>query len=388
MKKLIPLIVLMGGLGCNDEELLPQDYACQMPVENAGALPIDEILGVMDQYVDVGFPGISLSVSRNNEKWSSAAGLGDLYNEVPLQGCEPMLIASISKVFVATLIFQLQEEEQISIEDRLSDHLQGEFMDKIENAKKVTIQQLLNHTSGLYDYLDPLKFELLSINEPFKKGTPKEKLKLAYGKKPTNKPGEKYAYSNTNYVLLGLLIENKLSKPLEEVLRDRIFQPLNLTSAYMGTSKKPIPDGTPKGYLSIHANNDLQESTFWYHYDLATGDGGIAMNMSDLNTFMVSLNQGMLIDPTSLNEMKESFELPEGWKGFFHEFNSQGFEIYDTPYGLAFGHTGGIVGFTSVSWYFPNDSLALSYSINGISPRINNRLEDFASDLMDVLFVP
>lgn len=391
MKKSLYLLSILQMLVCCQtlEELSPSNYTCVISfADSTLSHPKSaELEMIVDRYVSRGIPGINLAIKTpDGHGWLYAAGKSDIGNKVDMRPCHRMFIASVTKVFTATLVFKLHEDGLIDIDDLLADHLSGEYMNEIKNAKRVTIRQMLNHTSGLYDYLDPIKYELLSINEPFLSMTIAEKLALAYGKNPTHNPGETYAYSNTNYTLLGLLVEKKRGAFLGDLLQEQIFDPLGLESGFYGSVLQPIPAGMTKGYFDFHGNDKLVESEFYYNNDLATGDGGVAITMRDLAHFLESLHKGSLLNDTSMAEMKESFELPEDWKSFYHERNGQGFEIYETPYGTGYGHLGSIRGFLTVAWYFPKQDATLIYSINGSSSWISKLREELADELLNKIF--
>ncbi|MFY0685986.1 MAG: beta-lactamase family protein [Cyclobacteriaceae bacterium] len=390
MKQLFILLSAALIVSCSDLKVLePNDYACYaLQTDSSSLHPMDQLFQqLITEKISKGLPGINVSLrTPDGHVWNGAGGRADLANDVMLNPCHQMMIASISKVFTATCIFKLQEDGLLKLNDKLSDHLDGPYMDKIRNAEVVTIRQLLNHTSGLYDYLDPLKYELISINEPFKSDSPADKLKLAYGKKPVNEPGETYYYSNTNYVLLGLLVEHLTGKSLSAYEKQVIFDPMQLSSAFAGTTDQPLPPGIPKGYLSINANDALMESEFYYHYDLATGDGNIGITMSELGLFMHALHEGRIIGTESLAAMKETAVLPEDWQDEYHKQNGQGLEIFETPYGTAYGHTGAIVGFLSTAWYFPESGTWVMFSTNGVSPLVFEQREAFTREILELVF--
>lgn len=389
MKKLLLILFVATVSSCmNLEELNSDFYSCYALPDNAQAHPrADEFQSFVEDKVREGLPGLNMMVrTTDGQSWFGAAGKADLHNDIPLLPCHRMLVASVSKVATASAVFKLVDAGQINIDDRLSDYLSGEYMDNIENAKIVTIEQLLDHTSGLFDYLDPTKWELTSINEPYKSASPAEKLKFAYGKSPDHEPGETYAYSNTNFVLLGLLVEEVSGQTLAAYLTENIFIPLGLNSIFVGDEETHLPGGTPKGYLDIHGNETLIQSEFWYHFDLATGDGGVITTMYDLGIFIEQLLAGNVVSPESLAIMKDGFELPEDWKGFYHERNGHGFEIYETPYGTAFGHTGAVFGFLTIAWHFPDSGVTIIHSINGVSDNILDIREQLTDELMALIF--
>ncbi|HAA14808.1 MAG TPA: hypothetical protein DCE41_25210 [Cytophagales bacterium] len=373
------------------EEWEPLLYPCAGVVQDSLNWDgrVVEFQSALDWATSQGMPGVVAYLrTPDGVAWSGASGYASLEESIPMRTCYRMLIASVSKVFVASAVFQLVEAGAVSLDDPLGDYLQGQYMDRIRNAKVVTIRQLLNHTSGLYDYLWPTKFELWSIQEPFHSAEVEEKLKLAYGKRPTHEPGTTYSYSNTNYVLLGLLIEELSGQPLDVYLQQAVFNPLGLTSAYMGTVAQPIPPGTPEGYLALQGSENLQPSAFYYHNDLATGDGGVAIRMDELGHFLEEIISGDFLSESSRAAMQEAFELPEDWQGKYHMRNSQGLEIFDTPYGTAYGHTGAIVGFLTTAWYFPESGACLVVSLNGVSPRIEEAREELIDTLLDLVVGP
>ncbi|MEO9474455.1 MAG: serine hydrolase domain-containing protein [Cyclobacteriaceae bacterium] len=384
--------ILLAGVilfSCNNVTESPEYYSCQsFRADSSASHPkAMEFQSLIDQKIKMGIPGMSIYIkTEDGHTWSGSSGLADLENRIAMETCHPMLVASVSKVFTATNVMKLQQEGILALDDLLAEHLEGEFMDEIKNAKKVTVRQLLDHTSGLFDYLDPLAYDLNSANKPYSHDSPQKKLKFAYGKSPNNAPGEKYYYSNTNFVLLALMVEQKTGKSLPQNRKEVIFNPLGLTSAFAGTTQNPIPTGTPQGYFSLHGNNVLQNSEYWYHNDLATGDGDIAINMTELGYFLQMLFTGQLLDQTTVDLMVDSDELPEDWKGFYHDSNGLGVEVYETPYGTAYGHTGAILGFLTLGWYFPESGATLTFAVNALSPKILEVREKFADEIMEVMF--
>ncbi|MEM8527193.1 MAG: serine hydrolase domain-containing protein [Bacteroidota bacterium] len=233
-------------------------------------------------------PGTQIAIrTKDGKLWTGAAGYADLASRVPLENCNKLMVGSISKVFTGVLIMQLQEEGILSIEDKMSDWLEGELIDEIANAEQATIQNLLTHTSGIPDYLAVEQF-VDAANTPNFKETQREKLEYIYGKKAEFELGERYSYSNSNYVLLGLIIEEARQMPLWDAVDQYIIDPLDLKVAEMGTHDQPIPMGTARPYLATHSDKyfDIMQNAV---SDAATGDGGIASNAQDLITFIEGL---------------------------------------------------------------------------------------------------
>ncbi len=157
---------------------------------------------------------------------------------------QPNHLASVGKLFTAAVIGMLQDRKKLLFDDRINKHLDEELMKNLHVLKgkdysnEITVAHLLNQTSGLDDVFFPL-FEK-KINEPGMKITTREA--ILWGKQnltPRSKPGEKHLYTDTNYFLLGLIIENITGKPFQKVLHEMIFKPLGMKHAYTNDFTKP-----------------------------------------------------------------------------------------------------------------------------------------------------
>jgi D-alanyl-D-alanine carboxypeptidase len=210
--------------------------------------------------------------------------------------------------------------------------------------------------------------ELKRINNENNNWTKEDILKFIYGKKPTNKVGETYFYSNTNFLLLSLILESAAGKPFKEIYQDEIFNPLQLSSAYYDENQ-PIPDNCVKGYIDMHDNQKFIESGFLYGDELGIGgDGGIAINAYDMAMFLEKLWKGNVISPKSLSTMTNWFNLPDEWqwKKYGQFENGFGIEKFNSQYGYAIGHSGYIDGFNSKAFYFPNQDMTFILFVNSV----------------------
>lgn len=293
--------------------------------------------------------------------------MADIPNEVAMQPCHRLMVGSISKVFTAVMIFQLQDQGLLSIDDPLSQWIAPEIIREIDQADQVSLRQMLNHTSGLYDY-NNTDFTFDATNQPFMKLSQEEKLEYTYGKSATHAPGTAYEYSNTNFVLLGMVVEKATGLTQAQALQQMIFDPLGLSSAAYGTVDEPLPTGVVRPYLAIKADQyiDIRHVEV---SDANTGDGGIAINMQDLRVFIESLFDGQLLSPAAFSQMTQTlYEKPreeadfEDWLG---EYTGLGIDLFKTPYGDAYGHTGGIFGFNAYLFYFPDRKTTLAVAFNG-----------------------
>ena len=179
---------------------------------------------------------------------------------------------------------KLQEEGKLNINDKISSYLKGDNITKIRNAESATIRQLMQHSSGINNYIQSLQFQTASLNNLIKKWNADELLKYSYNKAPYFSPDEDVQYSNSGYILLGLLIEDIEGKPLYQVFDEKIINPLGLTNTQFA-GKNPIPDGIVRGYIDLYSNLNVVESTYYSGWDYYTADGGLISNVYDINVF-------------------------------------------------------------------------------------------------------
>lgn len=392
MKKTIYLLFPLLLMACNVAEEDPRNisvYDCELsyadtneahPSANQFQILLDDISKITI--------GVQLAIrTEDGNIWTGAAGMADIPNEVQMESCTKTMIGSVTKIVTATMILQLQEEGILSIDDQLKDWLDGDLINKIENASEVTLKHLLNHTSGIYDYLVEHIF-IDAINELQWKLTPEEKLEYTFGKKADHPPGQQYTYSNSNYVLLGLVIEKARNMSYDNAVKKYIAEPLGLQTFAAGTPSIPIPTGTARPYIAIRENKytDMMDLAV---YDAATGDGAIVSNMQDVLLFMEGLFDGTLVAETTSELMRTervdarqpSFLGSNTWYGL-------GLEISETDYGLAYGHGGSTTAYKCFNYHFVDENITVVIAYNGDSelPEENDRQREIIIDLLQLAF--
>lgn len=319
---------------------------------------------LLNELTQNGVVGVSMSVYHpQSGMWTGASGKADLLNDIDLKPCNITRFGSVIKVITATTILKLQEEGKLNIDNKISEYLEGENIDKIENADKATIRQLLQHSSGIYNYIQNLEFQTASLNDLIKEWTADDLLRYAYHKKAYFSPGEEVRYSNTNYILLGLLIEKIEGKPLYQVFEEKVFSPLNL-SATQFAGKNTVPEGIIRGYIDIYSNLDVIESTYYSGWDYYTADGGLISTPYDLNVFFRALLSGQILNANSLSQMLTWKAPKETATDFFPIEYGLGIFKIETPFGVAYMHSGDAIGYYANIMYFPQDSTTLVYAVN------------------------
>lgn len=355
-------------LSCEKNDIQPMDaYACNNSFNDSSALHPKASLyqRILDENQRDGLVGAVLLVKDQNGLWIGATGQSDITSNIDMKPCNTFLIASISKVFTAAAVYSYVDRGVLSLEDPISKWLPEEAVEKVDNADKAQIKHLLSHTSGIVDYYTD-QFELDRVNVVNNHFTMEKVLEYVYGKKANFPVGETYGYCNTNYLLLAMILEKASHKSFETVYEEEVFSPLGLSSAYYSVNN-PIPDGCVKGYSDLYASGQLAEAKNLYQDELGIGgDGGIAINAYDLAMFLEKLMKGQLISQASLTEMTNWFDLPEDWhwETYGQTENGYGLEKFNTDYGYAVGHTGGIDGFNTYGFYFPENDATYILLVN------------------------
>lgn len=368
MKKVTYLLsIVITMCACKkSEELEPSFYDCELGFENRSDInPLDhEYQLLLNDMTANGVVGTSMSVyTSDNDIWVGTSGKADLFNDIDLQQCHMTRVGSTVKMVTATTVLLLSEEKKLNLDDRIADYLAGDVIDNIENADKATIRQLLQHSSGIYNYIHNLKFQTASLNDLIREWKAEDLLQYAYAKKAYFEPGKDVQYSNTGYILLGLLIEKLENKPLHEVFDNRIFTPLGMHSSSFA-SKNPVPDGIARGYVDLYSKLQVIESTYFSGWDYYTADGGLISTPYDLNVFFRSLMNGNLVNSESLQDML-SWKVPSNQSSdFFPIAYGLGIFRIETPSGIAYMHSGDAIGYYANMLYFPDDSTTVTYAVN------------------------
>jgi D-alanyl-D-alanine carboxypeptidase len=363
---LLGLVILIAS--CNeDETFAPNFYTCNLPFADSSQANQSntKYLDLLNGITGSGVPGILMSVhSKDDGLWLGASGKADLKIDIGLQSCNMTRVGSTVKTFTAVTIFLLAEEGKLDLDDLASVYLTDADLEDLENADRATIRQLLQHSSGIYNYIQSLKFQTASINDLIKEWEPEELLSYARGRNAYFEPGTDVLYSNTNYILLGMIITAIEEKPFYEVFEDKIFTLLNLSSTRFAATD-PVPDGIIRGYVDFYSNLNVINATYYSGWDYYTADGGLISNANDLNIFMNALFNGEIISKTSLDEMLTWQKPKDADPEFFPLWYGLGIFKMETPWGNAFFHSGDAIGYYACMAYFPERSTTICWAVNG-----------------------
>ena len=303
---------------------------------------IDKV--VTDTLTRTGVPSASIAVVKDGKiAYVKAYGDARLEPKTPATSQMRYSIGSISKQFTAAAILLLQEQGKLSLDDKVA-----KFVPDLTRGNEVTIRQLLSHTSGYQDYW-PQDYVMPGMLKP----TDAQQIMNTWARKPLDfEPGTKWQYSNTNYVIAGVIVEKVAHMPLLQLLQQRVFAPLGIKSTF-DTDAGPLTENDPRGYLRF-ALGPLRpapkEGKGWM---FAAGE--LAMTAEDLAKWDVSVINQSILKPASYREMETDVLLKNGLDthyGLGVDVNSQGGH-------RAISHGGEVSGFTATNTVFPDDRAAV-----------------------------
>ena len=308
-----------------------------------GAAPSDPVRQQLGQLVgDDGFPGALAAVEgRDGRTRDLTAGVGDLRTgaRVPVDG--QVRIGSNTKTFVAVAVLQLVADKKVGLDTPVETYLPGLVRGQGIDGRHITVRQLLQHTSGLPNYTD-----FLDIDDSFALQhtyfEPRALLDLALAHPAVFAPGAKWSYSNTNYVVAGLLIQKVTGRPLAEVLTERVIRRAGLRHTYFpAVGEQGIRERHPQGYHPDAAGKPRDVTTLDPSWGWAAGQ--LVATPRDLNKFFGALLAGRLLPAAQLAQMRTTVPAPEMWPGARYGLGLMSYPL--SCGGLAWGHGGDIPGY-------------------------------------------
>jgi len=332
---------------------------------SASSAEKEQVLSAAQNLVDGGYPAALTAVrDKDGNTIGAAAGTGNLETgeAPPLDG--EVRIGSNTKTFVAVVILQLVQEGKITLDEPIETYLPGLLHGEGIDAAKITVRQLLQHTSGLPEYTDtvPGETDIFQIRDNYY--STRDLLDVALSKPAAFEPGSQFRYTNTNYIVLTLLAEKVTHRPLAEQITQRIIEPLGLTHTYYpNPGEEDIRNTHPHGYHRNTPTENWQDIT---HMDpsWAGGAGAMISTPSELTTFIQATFDGTLLSPDSITEMQKTVDTDHPELGM----NGYGLGIFSLPLscgGEAWGHTGGLFGYTSQSMIGP-DGTAVAIAVTAM----------------------
>ena len=304
-------------------------------------------------------PGATAAfVLPDGRQASFAAGVRDVETKVPMQPSDPMLAGSVGKTFVSVVTLQLVGEGKLDLDGKISRWLGGEaWFSKLPNSRDITLRMLLNHSSGVPDHVDEKGFFKTAMREAGRDVRYDELLTFILGKPPLFPAGTGYSYSDTNYILIGLIVEKVTGNSLYNEISTRLLRPQGLGRTYPSNKNEaPIVTGYNENKPVI------KHGKFMVNPQWEWAGGGFGSTVGDLSLWASKLYGGRVLSKALFEQMISSTSTGDG-KNY-----GLGVEILKTKLGTSYGHDGEFPGYLSDVRYYVDHRIAVAVQTNSDEP--------------------
>ncbi|GAA0670577.1 hypothetical protein GCM10010193_23370 [Kitasatospora atroaurantiaca] len=322
------------------------------PASAAAPTPAAILQAGAQQGITDGYPGVIGLVRQGDTAQYVHAGVGDLSTKVPADPKAKFRIGSNTKAFTAAVLLQLEGEQRLSLDDTVARWLPGAVNANGYDGTKITVRQLLNHTSGLPEYADSTQVSvpyLLNTN-PRQTWAPQTLVDIALSRHaPDAVPGQKFSYANTNYVLAGMVIKAVTGADAATEIQQRIIEPLGLHDTSFPTADPALYGTYLRGYL--HPVTFFTQDVTASNVQVYGSAGAMVSTLDDLATFSRALLTGQLLAPAQMAELKTTVPANSSGTAAY----GLGVQHLQLPCGQwGWGHTGAVLGYLS-NWLTSED---------------------------------
>jgi D-alanyl-D-alanine carboxypeptidase len=313
-----------------------QAAAPPAPAPVAGPVTATRATGLgaaLNAITAAGAPGAVGLLRRDGHTWQAAAGTAQAGTGIPMLTSDHFRIGSVTKTFTAVVVLQLEAGHRLRLDDTVARWLPG----ALPYGSQVTIRELLNHTSGVPDYLGTI--ESLYAAHPgswLRHWSPAQLVALISSRPPLSHPGTQWHYSSTNYVLLGMIIQRATGHTPGEEIQRRIIRPLHLDGTSFPADATTLPAPAAHGY--VPGPGGVPADVTGWNPTAAGAAGAMISTAADLSRFYRALLGGHLLPPPQLAQMLAPFPVRNSGYGL-------GLDEWHTPCGTVIGHNGAIYGY-------------------------------------------
>ncbi len=321
-----------------------------------------------------GPPGAIALVQVNNNEYVFHAGYADVSKKTEMSENAPFRIGSVSKVYSGTAVTQLVQEKKIHWTDTI-----GHLLPSLPQAwHSATISQVLQHTSGIPDYIKSPTFLSQFSSHPTMERTPQQLVDYVAHEPLKFTPGSKYEYSDTDNIVAGMIVEHVSGKSYNEKL-NHITEPLGLNKTTL-PSDPALPADAIRGYTDVGTDKPKDISEIM-NPGLAWASGGMLSTAHELNVYVRALLEGKVGDAASLTDPVNFVEGAGGPPGPGKNFSGRAIYRYETDCGVVYGHTGNLPGYTT---FIASDEAGGKSVVVGVNTQINEQTTDLYQRLLAV----
>ena len=333
------------------------------------------------------FPGGTAGfVLADGTSFGIAVGLSDRTSKTPMKASDRLLLGSVGKTYVSAVALQMMAEKKFALTDTLDKFFGREpWFSRIANASKITVRHLMTHTSGIVRYeFNPKFTEDLTAN-PDKVWTGVDRLSYLFDAKPPFAPGEGWEYSDTNYIVLGMIIEQVAKNSYYDELRKRILVPFGLKDTVPADSRQ-VP-GLVQGYAGSQnpfggSDEMIKDGRFAVNPQFEWTGGGLAVTALDLARWGKILYEGKAFDASMMTPFLDGVPAKLGPEAKY----GLGVIIRPSPLGITYGHSGFMPGYQTELVYFPELKTSIAVQVNSSAPRSTGKsLRAFVMDFATIL---
>lgn len=328
----------------------------------------DDVQAVIDDFVADGAPGAMVYAQDRRGRWSVTSGTAELGTDRPIRPRDRVRVASNTKMFTAAVVLQLVEEGELELDAPVEEYVPGLVRGNGYDGTTITVRQLLQHTSGMADYVADVLADPDANTRPWR---PEELVALGLSHPPRFAPGAGWAYSNTGYIVLGMIVEAVTGNDLGTEITGRLIRPLGLGSTtYPEAGDKRIRGPHAHGYYAFPGQPVMDITEL--EPSLPGAAGSLISTGPDLTRFVRALLSGKVLRRDMLAEMRTTVQA--GWYDY-------GLGIGEIPLpcgGTAWGHAGNLPGFDTFT--------AVTENGRSVFVVVNGKLADGSTaDVLDAV---
>ncbi|QNF35503.1 beta-lactamase family protein [Adhaeribacter swui] len=357
------LLIPLGFLfACDEVDWVEPVATCNNPNPTFTYDKAAEVQAILDKYTALGVPGVSMGLKTATQEWAGASGYARIEGKVPMQICHLQYAQSLAKTYTGVLVMMLYEEGKIQLDNSIKDYLPVDIAKNLKGIDEVTVRMLLNHTSGIFDYAYDYAYATDLLSNQNKTFNYHHFLDYVYGKDLQFTPGSKYDYSNTNYVLLALIVNQITGQDHSVMMTERIFKPLNLNHTYYHNEPNYLHySELVNCYLNRRSDHKIENVTRAQVNNVKSmiGDDGLVATPQDYVHFLEALRQGKILK-------KETLALMTAWVNDSKGEPAYGlgldYTVKNNTYG--YGHSGSGLGAGCLLYYFPEKDITVFVGVN------------------------